>query len=156
MMRKAHATVIDPDVDISIAPASDVVVLDMWGEGLPDLLGVHALQVEPQRWWLIDAGEKLGPIAKALGNRGALVPIGGGLMRATLTGPGWRATLMISGVFDAESPNFKAGDCAATLIHQCSVWIDVVNEGKAQVYFPASRLRDMQHLWALAAGDAGR
>ena len=139
----------EPSVSISIAPAGDVVVLDMWGEGTPTLDGVRAMQVEPRRWWLVDAGDKIEAITEALGDMGALTPIGGDLMRATLTGSGWRSQLMISGVFDAENPDFKPGDCAATIIGHVSVWIDVISDETAHVYFAASLRTAIDHLWAL-------
>ena len=149
MIRKGHAIVTDPHVSISIAPAGDVVVLDMWGEGAPLLDDVHALHVEPRRWWLIDAAHKVEAIAEAIGENGAITPIGGGLMRAALTGPGWRSQLMISGMFDAENPAFKPGDCAATIIGHVSVWIDVVSDETAHVYFAASLRGDMEQLWSI-------
>ena len=149
MIRKGRAIVTDPHVSISIAPAGDVVVLDMWGEGAPTLHGVHAMQVEPRRWWLVDAGDKIEAITKDLGEKGAITPIGGGLMRATLIGPGWRSQLMISGVFDGENPDFKPSDCAATLIGHVCVWIDVISNETAHVYFAASLRAAIEHLWAL-------
>ncbi len=134
-------------VSISIAPAGDILVLDMWEGSLPSLHCIHAIQVEPRRWWLVDATAKIVAIAKALGDKGALASIGGGLMRATLTGPGWRSQLMISGVFDAENPDFKPGDCAATIIGHASVLIDVISDDAAHVYFTASLRGDMEQLW---------
>ena len=151
MIRKGRAIVTDPHVSISIAPAGDVVVLDMWGEGAPKLHGVHAMQVEPRRWWLVDPGSKIGAITTALGDKGAITPIGGGLMRATLTGSGWRSQLMISGVFDAENLDFKPGDCAATIIGHVSVWIDVISAESAHVYFAASLRTDIEHVWVQRA-----
>ena len=124
-------------------------MLDMWGEGAPKLHGIHAMQVEPRRWWLVDAGDKIEAITEALGDKGAITPIGGGLMRATLTGPGWRSQLMISGVFDAENPGFKPGDCEATIIGHVSVWIDVISAETAHVYFAASLRGDMEQLWSI-------
>ena len=152
MIQKERATVTDPHVSISIAPAGDVVVLDMWREAAPLLHGVRAIQVEPRRWWLINAGSKIEAVTKALGENGAITPIGGGLMRATLTGPGWRSQLMISGVFDAENPAFKPGNCAATIIGHVSVWIDVISDETAHVYFAASLRTAIEHLWAQRAG----
>ena len=149
MIQRARATVTDPDVSISIVPAGDVVALDMWGDGDPLLHGVRAMQVEPRRWWLIDAGSKIEAITAALGENGAITPIGGGLMRATFTGPGWRSQLMISGVFDAENPGFKPGDCEATIIGHVSVWIDVISDETAHVYFAASLRTAIDQVWVL-------
>ena len=149
MIRKGRVIVTEPNVSISITPACDVVVLDMWGEGAPSLHGVRAMQVEPRRWWLIDAGSKIEAVTAALGDKGAITPIGGGLMCATLTGPGWRSQLMISGAFDAENPDFKPGDCAATVIGHVSAWIDVISDETAHVYFAASLRGDMEQLWSI-------
>lgn len=139
----------EPGVTITIAPAADVIVLDLWSGTLPALGDVAVMQVEPQRWWLLDPGSALPKIAAALGESGALTPIGGGLMVAALAGPGWRAQLMIGGLFDAEDPAFGPGRCAATQLHHAPVWIDVLSENAANVYFPASLLDDMRNLWAL-------
>lgn len=139
----------EPGVAISIALAGDIVVLDMWTARAPDLSGLRALRVEPRRWWLIDAGERAAAVAEAVGGEGALTPIGGGLLRATLTGAGWRAQLMVGGLFDAESAAFRPGDCAATILHHASVWIEAISDDEAQVYFAASFEQDMRHLWGL-------
>ena len=139
----------EPGVTITIVPAGDVIVLDLWAGALPDLGDVALMQVEPQRWWLLNPGNALEAIETAIGEHGALTPIGGGLMRAALTGAGWRAQLMISGLFDAENPAFGPDCCAATQLHHAPVWIDVLGEDAADVYFPASLLGDVQHLWGL-------
>lgn len=139
----------EPDVTITFMPAGAIIVLDRWDDQQPDVRGVAALQVEPRRWWLIDPGEKLAAVEQMLGDKGALTAIGGGLMRAVLKGPGWRAQLMISGLFDAEDPSFKPGDCAATLIHHTQVWIHAISEREAHVYLSASLLGDIKHLWGL-------
>ncbi len=150
MITKARATVTDASVAIAIAPAGDVVVLDCWALMPPDVHGVRALKVEPKRWWIIDGGAAIAAIAQRLGDDGALTPIGGGLLRARLTGPGWRAQLMIGGVFDAEDGGFGPGDCAATIIHHVPVWIDVIADAEAHVYFAASHRADIERLWRLA------
>ena len=139
----------EPAVTITAAPAGDVIVLDLWAGTLPALGEVAIMQVEPQRWWLFGPGSALAEIEAALGENGALTPIGGGLMCATLTGPAWREQLMISGLFDAEDPAFGPGQSAATRLHHAPVWIDVLSEDAANVYFPASLLDDMRHLWGL-------
>ncbi len=139
----------EPDVEITVMPAGQIIVLDLWDEGEPDLGGASAMKVEPQRWWLIEPGEKLAAVKQALGDRGALTAIGGGLVRATMIGPGWRAQLMISGLFDAEDPTFKPSDCVATLIHHTPVWIHAISEDEAHVYLSASLLDDMKQLWGI-------
>jgi len=144
--------VTDAALSITLAPAADVVVLDCW-DGMPDIGGLRAMRVEPQRWWLIHAGAASTAIVDALGDRGALTPIGGGLIRATLKGPGWRAQLMLGGVFDAEDPGFAPGQCAATILHHTRVWIDVIADEEAHVYFAASHKGDITHLWGLEDAD---
>ncbi len=139
----------EPDVTITLMSAGAIIVLDRWDDLRPDLSGVTALQVEPRRWWLIDPAVNLAEIELMLGDKGALTAIGGGLIRAVLKGPGWRAQLMISGLFDAEDPSFKPGDCAATLIHHTQVWIHVISEREAHVYLSASLQKDIKHLWGI-------
>ena len=139
----------EPDVTITLMSAGAIIVLDRWDDLRPDLSGATALQVEPRRWWLIDPAENLAAIELMLGDKGALTAIGGGLIRAVLKGPGWRAQLMISGLFDAEDPSFKPGDCAATLIHHTQVWIHAISEREAHVYLSASLQEDIKHLWGI-------
>jgi sarcosine oxidase gamma subunit len=135
-------------VAITIEPAGDVLAFDLWdGDALPAALaGVRALKVEPRRWWLFDAGQ-----LPDLGGDGAAAPIGGGLMRATLAGPGWRALLTVAGWFDVENPAFGAGQVAATMIHHVPVWIAPLAEDKAEVYFPPSYTETLAALWTRAA-----
>ena len=83
----------EPGVTITIAPTGEVIVLDLWAGTLPTLGEVAMMQVEPQRWWLFGPGSALAEIEAALGENGALTPIGGGLLRASLIGLGWRAQL---------------------------------------------------------------
>ena len=131
--------------EVAFTPAGDILALDMWTEGAPPLGGIRALQVEPRRWWLFDAGAR----APDPGDDGALAPIGGGLVRATLTGD-WRDTLMLAGWFDAESPRFGPGDVAATVIHHVPVWIAPVAADACEVYFPASYAASLAHLWGVS------
>ena len=149
-MAKAPATVIDA-VALSTAPAGDVIALDLWDDiGLPD--DVRMLQAEPRRWWLIDASDRAADIAARIGDAGALTPIGGGLVRATLTGPGWRALLTISGCFDTENPGFGPGQVAATIIHHVPVWIAVTGDDECQVHMASSYAPTVSALWTQALG----
>lgn len=133
---------IEAPVTMAIAPAGDIVALDLWAGTLPDL-GIRTLQVEPRRWWLFGAAGR----DIDIGDNGALAPIGGGLIRATFTGPGWRALLMISAVFDAENPNFAPGQVAATVIHHVPVWIAPIAADICEVFFAASYATDLVALW---------
>ncbi len=143
------------DVAFTTAPAGAITVLDLWhGDSLPaTLAGLRTLKVEPRRWWLFDAPADTATI---IGDAGALAPIGGGLIRATITGPGWRALLMISGVFDAEDAGFAPGSIAATIIHHVPVWIAVTGAEACEVFYPASYANALHDLWtnAIAAGIA--
>lgn len=138
------------EVHLTVAPAGDLMILDLWDDATPDLAGLRAIRVEPRRWWLIDNGAAA---SERFGD-GALIASGGGFVRATLTGPGWRALLMIAGVFDAEDPAFGPGDCAATLIHHVPVWIAPLAADRAEVYFAASYAAGLIDLWS-AAIDRG-
>ena len=135
-------------VALSVAPAGDVMVLDRFDDAAPDLGGVRALRVEPRRWWLLDAG------VRAAAEGEAVAPIGGGLVRATLTGPGWRSLLMIAGLFDAEDPGFGPGAVAATVVHHVPVWIAPVASDTCEVYFAASYAQGLVDLWTAAIARA--
>ncbi len=142
---------IDAPVTLSTAPAGDVIVLDLWDEIAPPG-DANLLQVEPRRWWLIDAGDGAAAIAARVGDAGALTPIGGGLVRATLVGPGWRALLTVSGCFDTENKGFATGRVAATIIHHVPVWIAVTGDSEAQVYMASSYAPTLIALWTQAIG----
>jgi heterotetrameric sarcosine oxidase gamma subunit len=136
-----------------MAPAGDVIVLDLWAGTLPSLdPAIRALPVEPRRWWLIDAAPHADAIAATMAGNGALTPIGGGLVRATLTGPGWRELLTVSGCFDSESPGFAPGGLAATVIHHVPVWIAVTGDAACEVYLAASYAPTLAALWTTAIG----
>ncbi len=102
---------IDGPVTVMVAPAGDVIALDLWDGSDPRdaLAGIRHIRVEPRRWWLFDAADRADAVAAQVGDAGALAAIGGGLMRATLTGPGWRALLTIGGLFDSEHAGFGPG-----------------------------------------------
>ena len=155
MIPKGHAIVIDAPVTLAIAPAGDIIALDLWAGTLPDP-GIRRLRVEPRRWWLFDAAGRSTDITAQIGDNGALAPIGGGLLRATFTGSSWRALLMVSGTFDAENPRFGTGQVAATVIHHVPVWIAPIAADACEVYFAASYATDLVALWtrsiALATG----
>lgn len=142
-------------VTIDIAPAADLIALDLWEGEPPDLGDVRALKVEPMRWWLVDAAPRAVAVAAALGMRGALTPFGGGMVRATITGPGWRDLLSVSGVLDVADPAFASGKAASTVIHHVPVCIAVVREDCCEVFFPASYATTLQSLWRDATqGDS--
>ncbi len=144
---------IDEAVQIAVAPAGDVVLLDLWSGEVATLCGdIPRLQVEPCRWWLLGAGDRLDALNARIGDHGALAPIGGGLVRATITGPGWRSLLMIAGLFDAEHTDFTTDSTVSTLIHHIAVRIAVTAPDACDVYFNASYAPALIDHWARAAG----
>lgn len=141
------------DVAFTSAPAGDIVVLDLW-DGQPPL-DARLLAVEPGRWWLIDGGD-VTTLAEQIAGRGALTPIGGGFVRLTVTGPGWRELLTVSGWFDTEGPDFTVGSFAATMIHHVPVRIIVASETECDVYVSASYASTITDLWDSATGSEQR
>jgi len=145
--------VIDDAVMVEMAPAGDLIALDLWAGALPPAFGdVPMMRVEPTRWWLIGASGRLGELASLIGDKGALTPMGGGLMRATLIGPGWRSLLGVSGVFDAEGPQCAAGAVVATVIHHVPVWIAPQHDGACRLYVAASYAEGLIELWRATIG----
>jgi heterotetrameric sarcosine oxidase gamma subunit len=138
------------DASVAFAPARDITVLDLWEGELP-AIAASAMQVEPCRWWLIDRGEATDEIETAIAGRGALVPIGGGVMRATIAGPGWRDLLSVSGFFDVHDPGFVAGSAASTVIHHVPVRIRVTGESTCDVFFATSYASTLAELWQKAS-----
>jgi len=144
--------VTDAPATVRIVPAGDILALDLWDAAdAPDRTGTRAIRVEPRRWWLFDpTTDATTPFA----TRGALAPIGGGLMRADLTGPGWRALLSVSGLFDVDHPDFGPGSVAATVIHHVPVWIVVIADDACEVYCAASYAPALTDLWRDTIGAA--
>ena len=134
------------DATVALAPARDVVVLDLWEGELP-AIAARTMQVEPRRWWLIDLGDERDAVAAAITGHGALVPIGGGLTRATITGPGWRDLLSVSGFFDVGHPDLATGCVASTVIHHVAVRILVMSDWTCDVFFATSYAPTLAELW---------
>ena len=153
MTPTVRVIVIEEAVQVAIAPAADVVLLDLWSGDVDALCGdVARLQDEPRRWWLLGPGARTTAIEIAIGDHGALAPIGGGLVRAKLSGPGWRSLLMICGLFDAEDPSFSTGAVVSTMIHHIAVRIAVTSVDSCDVYYTASFAPAMLDHWTKAAG----
>ncbi len=139
-----------------MAPAGDVIALDLWDAAAPEVAaGTRLLHVEPRRWWLIGAGAHADALAEQVGDTGALTPIGGGLTRVTLNGAGWRELLTISGCFDVEDPRFGTGRIAATTIHHLPVWIAPTGEETCEVYLANSYAPTLYDLWSRSATGQG-
>lgn len=146
----------DAPVTFGLAPAGDVLALDLW-EGDPPQLDppLRLLHAEPRRWWVVGAGDAAAALASALGDRGALIPIGGGLVRATLTGPGWRWLLSVGGWLDTADPGFGHGRLVGSVIHHVPVWIAVIDDAACEVYLPSSYAATLADLWQRAIGVPG-
>ncbi|WP_309753737.1 hypothetical protein [Novosphingobium sp.] len=100
--------------------------------------------------WLV-AGD-VAAIKAALGDGGALTPVGGGYVRARLSGSKWRSLLMEGGLFNAEAPEFAADCVATTLIEHVTVTLRVESAAACLAYFPASHAADLLHFWQVSAG----
>lgn len=169
MIRKGRAIV----TEVTLDEAGPIHALELWdaaggdaiaaalGHALPaagrsaGIEGRRVLRQQPLVWLLDGAGFDPAAIALALGPHGALTAIGGGLMRARLSGPGWRAVLMHDGVFDAEQAAFGPGCTAATIIAHVAVTLHVIAEGQCEVLVPASYAEPLVAGWRrVAAGLA--
>jgi heterotetrameric sarcosine oxidase gamma subunit len=166
MIRKVCATV--TDVAITLLPAAPLHALEIWsqpsvvatrletamGFALPPMgrsAGSDILQLiryEPTVWL---AEGNVSALPALLADDGALTAIGGGIVRLCLEGPGWRALLMASAVFDAENPKFGPGCSAATLIDHVAVRLHVTDDQRCIAYVPASYCADLLHFWQEAA-----
>lgn len=135
------------DTTVFIAPAADLVALDLWAGDPPDLAITRAFRVEPSHWWLVDAGEGLAAIATALGDRGALTAFGGGFVRATITGPGWRELLSVSSLIDTDEAAMPLGSFTSTVIHHVPVRIAVAGTDRCELFFAASYASTLSQLW---------
>lgn len=137
------------DAAVAIMPARDLLALDLWEGDLPDLASVRALQVEPRRWWLVDAGDAASAIAAQVAARGALTPFGGGFMVARITGAGWRELLSISAFVDTE--RLETGSVTSTVVHHVPVRIVVTATDACEVYFASSYTGALAELWVRVA-----
>jgi heterotetrameric sarcosine oxidase gamma subunit len=158
------------DVTITALPAAPLHALEIWsnpaavanrfkvatGFALPptgssggsDVL--RLIRYEPTVWLVEGDASALSGI---LADDGALIAIGGGIVRIRLYGKGWRALLMEGGVFDAENPDFATGCSAATIIDQVAVRLRVVSDDACDVYLPLSFSAGLVHFWEQAAGS---
>jgi heterotetrameric sarcosine oxidase gamma subunit len=148
---------------VTLLPQAPLAVLELWGDPKPaakrlaKVLG-HPLPVAG-RWegavlrlspttWLVEGDTAA--MAKALGEGGMLTEVGGGYARVRIAGPGWRALLMESALFDAESLAFVAGCTATTLIEHVTVTLKVGSADACLALVPASHARDLIELWQRA------
>lgn len=163
-----QASVIVTEVSVVPLPPAPLHALEIWsdanavaarfakarGFALPSMgtsggdAALTLIRFEPSVW-LVE-GDVAG-LAEILGDDGALTAIGGGIVRVSLTGPGWRRLLMEGGVFDAEDPTFGPGCSAATVIDHVNVRLHVSGENACTAYVPASYAHEMVDFWKAAA-----
>ena len=164
---------INPGVSVRQLPPKPLFALELWGDlsavaarfeaaagfALPRMgrsAGTDRLQAirfEPAVWLIEGDGAAL---ADAIGDDGALIAIGGGIVRFRLTGVKWRELLMEAGVFDAESAGFGRGCSAATIIHHVAVRLHVIDDNSCDAYVPASYAEAMAQFWTETAARLER
>lgn len=156
------------DLTITPLPAAPLHVLEIWsnpaavaarikattGLDLP-AIGRSAgsdhlrlIRFEPTVW-LVEGD--IASLEAHLADDGALVAIGGGVVKVRLTGRSWRALLMECGVFDAENPAFAPGCSAATIINHVAVRLHVVADDTCDAYVPLSYSAALIEFWHEAA-----
>jgi heterotetrameric sarcosine oxidase gamma subunit len=111
------------------------------------------LRLSPTTWLVERDGAAL---KAALGDDGALTPVGGGYERVRLSGPQWRSLLMEGSLFDAESEAFATDHVATALIEHVTVTLRVESEDACLAYIPASHADDLLHFWRISAGGLPR
>ena len=158
------------DVTITVLPAAPLHAFEIWsnpaavaerfkavtGFALPAMGRsggsdtLRLIRYEPTVW-LVEGD--VSALSGMLANDGALTAIGGSIVRIRLTGKGWRTLLMEGGVFDAESPDFKAGCSTATIIDHVAVRLHVVSDDACDAYVPLSFSAGLIHFWEVAVGS---
>lgn len=157
--------------DVTIEPLgrAPLHLLELWGDPGPaarriaQTLGHElpaagraagaVLRLSPATWLI--AGDTA-RINAALGDGGALTPVGGAYKQVRLAGANWRSLLMEGGLFDAESPAFAVDSVATTLIEHVVVTLRVESDQSCLAYVPASHAADLLHFWQISAGGLPR
>ena len=152
---------------ITLLPAAPLHALEIWSHPrdvaarLAEALGLSLppagysaardgrtlIRFEPTVW-LVEGD--VAPLGAIVGEDGALTAIGGGIARIRIAGPGWQTLLMEGGAFDAESPAFRAGCSAATIIDHVAVRLWVESDESCLCYAPASYAAGLIHFWEQA------
>lgn len=151
MTQKGFVIVTESHLQISFTTPK-IMVVDYWNEVQPIFDGFTVIQVEPKKWWVIADDMKAPELEKTVADNGAITPIGGGLLRASLKGERWREALMVGGWFDAENAEFSCGATAATLLHHIPVWLHVSAPHQCDVYYAASYDETMNHHFHAISG----
>jgi heterotetrameric sarcosine oxidase gamma subunit len=137
--------------EFSVRAAPQLLALDLWSvtdARLGDIAlpgpgrvlqaeGGAVLRVGPRRWWLDGEGFAAADVTSALGERGAVTPVGGGWNRVTLQGD-WRDLVMQSGMFDAENRTFAAGSVAVTPLCHAPCVVRPIGDAQCDVLVAAS------------------
>lgn len=160
------------DVTITILPTAPLHAMEIWsapiaiaqrfeaavGFALPPMgrsAGddrLRLIRYEPTVW-LIEGDS--GDLPTILDEDGEVTAIGGGIVRARLSGAGWRTLLMEGGVFDAENPQFGPGCSASTIIDHVNVRLHVVNADTCDAYLPLSFSAGLLQFWHDQAENLG-
>ena len=175
-MRMGRATV--TDLTLAAIEGQTLFRLALWNDAASQRIGAglgttlpgpcRATTIAGLRWLWLELGHWLCTCATAdaeaqrerletlVGSDGSLVEVGAALVGRRVTGSGWRALLMIGGVFDAEDPGFGPGSVARTTMHHCPLLIDVITEDCIHAYVPTSYAAEFFAFWdADAAQDLG-
>jgi heterotetrameric sarcosine oxidase gamma subunit len=153
------------ELRIEVLGRAPLAVLELWGNPAPaakriakalghDLPAAGraagaVLRLSPTTWLVEGDGAAL---KSALGDDGALTPVGGGYERVRLSGAKWRSLLMEGSLFDAESRAFTTDHVASALIEHVTVTLRVESEISCLAYVPASHAEDLLHFWQISAG----
>jgi heterotetrameric sarcosine oxidase gamma subunit len=146
---------------VALLPPNALIAVEIWfGAELGPVEGDRTIRVEPTVWWLSaplsGAAALIRRLEDEVGERGAVTDISGAFSRLRLSGPRWRAALMIGGVFDAEDPRFGSGATAGTILNHAAVRYDVISEDAVEIYVPPSHVADLVHHLRGAADRADR
>lgn len=159
-----------PEADfagIEVFRGEDIHMLTLWGDravlagAVGEMLGlalpetcrssgsgdICLLGCEPSAWILRCPASVAGPLAEAIAGEARLTEIGGGLLRVSLSGPGWRELLMAEGVFNSGARDFAPGAVAGTRIAHVPLHLHVRSPGRCDAYVPASHAEDLLTHW---------
>lgn len=144
---------------IEVLGPDAIFQVDAWNtlEGFPPVCrsfddeGRRILWSGPSVWLVRTPDEDrvsaLARLEEILGDGGVVTEVSASFARIRISGPAWRETLMIAGVFDAESRAFAPGCVAGTVIEHIPVRLDVVSDDTVDVYVAPSYAPHLLALW---------
>jgi len=150
--------------EMIVGPAGPLFALDVWdvaddaaasasvgalpgpGQAAVDAAGA-VLRVGPRRWWLAGEGFVPDAITSALQGTGVVTAVEGGWVRVRLSGAGWRALVMESGLIDAEDPGFGPGSVAVTPLCHVRCVLHVRSATQCDVFVPSSYADNCLSQW---------